>query len=597
MSGKRTWFWLFVAAALFAFIYFYEHGARRHKTSEPVRILPRLNPAKVMSVQVRPAGHIQLEIRADRTNQTWTLNEPFVYPAEQQKIEALLTNLTKLSPAVFITPAELRNHEKVDQEYGFSSPQAVLILEQDGGFIQLNIGSRTAPGDQVFVQVVASEGVYVVDASLLKLVPATADDWRDTTVVNTSVLSSERLAVTNNAKSVFLVMHQNSTNHLWRMVWPFRARADNGWIVEGLRKLAATRIHSFLPEAPKPELDTLGLATPALELALGEGSNNVVLLQIGKSPTNDPGLVYARRVGENAFFTLPADALKPWQRESVNDFRDPHLLTATEPITAISAKADDSFDLRQSNGVWHIFPGDRPGDPELIGHFVSVFTNAPIAQFVKDVVNPPDLPGYGLTPPLREYRLESPGSGTNLVLADVQFGFGTNQADKVFARRTDESSVYALSTNDFAQLPRAGWQLRERKLCNFEASDVTKVRIQRQGVTREVVHNGPHQWSLGPGSSGVINDLAIEETVRGLAQAAMLNWQAHGETGFNACGFDTAKYEITLELKNGKAFSIRFGNETPAGGVYAAVTLDGEICIGEFPGNLYGQIKYSLTVP
>lgn len=597
MSPKKTWLWLLLATGLFAFIYFYQRQAHNRPVA-PARILPHLDPASVVSVQVRPAGHIQLEIRADRTNQNWTLTEPVSYPAQAEKIQRLLEALAKLAPATYITPAELRGHPKADDEYGFSSPQASLILEREGGFSQLNIGSKTAPGDQVFVQVVAVEGVYVVDAGLLNLLPATADDWRDTTLVDPSRLSVERLSVTNNAKAFVLVLQQDSTNHLWRMVWPFRARADNARIEEGLRKLASIRIRSFLPETPKPDLEILGLSPPALEIAFGQGTNNVPLLQFGKSPTNDTSAVFARRAGESALFTLAEALLKPWQPESVNDFRDPHLLTVTETITAISARADEPFSLeRQTNGNWRILPDNLPADAELVGRFISVLTNAPIAQFVKDVVNAPELPDYGLTPPLRQYRLEAPGPGTNLVLADLQFGFGTNQPDKVFARRTDESSVYAISTNDFARLPTAGWQLRDRALWDFDAGDVVRARVTRQGATRELLHNGPHEWSLARGSTGVINDLAIEESVRGLAHASMLTWQAHGDAALLRCGFEDKKYEIALELKDGRKVSIRFGNETPSGAVYAAVTLDGTPCVGEFPGNLYGQLQYSLNVP
>ena len=35
------------------------------------------------------------------------------------------------------------------------------------------MGAKTAPGDQVFLQVVGVEGVYVVDADFLKYLPRT----------------------------------------------------------------------------------------------------------------------------------------------------------------------------------------------------------------------------------------------------------------------------------------------------------------------------------------------------------------------------------------------------------------------------------------
>ncbi len=60
--------------------------------------------------------------------------------------------------------------------------------------------------------------------------------------------------------------------------------------------------------------------------------------------------------------------------------------------------------------------------------------------------------------------------------------------------------------------------MRERRIWNFSTNDVVRVTIRQQGRVRQIVRNGPHDWSLAPGSQGIINDLAVEETVSGLCQ-------------------------------------------------------------------------------
>ena len=92
--------------------------------------------------------------------------------------------------------------------------------------------------------------------------------------------------------------------------------------------------------------------------------------------------------------------------------------------------------------------------------------------------------------------------------------------DVVFAKRTDESFVYAVSTNDFARLPTAMWQLRDRKLCRFSQADVTGLTLRRGAQVCRLIHKGPLSWSFAPGSQGIINDAAIEETVRGVVQVS-----------------------------------------------------------------------------
>ena len=82
MNSKSFWLLLIVAAGLFGLIVLH----RKHPpkvSNAPSRILPELSAPLVNTVQVRPAGG--LEIRAERTNGVWQLISPVNY----------LRNLTK----------------------------------------------------------------------------------------------------------------------------------------------------------------------------------------------------------------------------------------------------------------------------------------------------------------------------------------------------------------------------------------------------------------------------------------------------------------------------------------------------------------------
>ena len=123
-----------------------------------------------------------------------------------------------------------------------------------------------------------------------------------------------------------------------------------------------------------------------------------------------------------------------------------------------------------------------------------------MTEFVKDVVTTPDLPAYGLAAPSWQITLFSAVDDTNTVIA--QLLFGTVQTNEVFVRRADEDSVYAVSLEDFNQLPEAGWELRERQIWNFSEADVAQITIRQNGKTRQLLHNGLNQWSLATGFTG-----------------------------------------------------------------------------------------------
>ena len=595
MKPRNTWRWIAVAAGLFAFIFFYQRHVAKNG-SEPVRVLPSLEAAAVTSVQVRPGARAQ--IRADRTNGVWELVEPLAYPAQAASIEKFLAELGRLTPAPYITARELRGLAKADEEYGFSSPQASIVIEQPDHPAHLLIGARTPPGDQVFLQVVGVDGVYVVDADFLKYLPRTAEDWRDTTLIDLKGLAFDRLSVTNGTK-VF-ELRRDATNKLWRMVYPLQARAYSARADASLQVLQSVTVSQFIPDDPKADLESFGLQPPELEVAFGQGTNTVARLQFGNSPTNDTRLVYARRLGVNAIVAVPKDLLAPWHAR-VNDFRDPSLITLAAPVAAIDMRGADPFSVQQqTNGAWRVLPQGFPADAGLVKDFLTALSALQIVEFTTDVATAPDLAEKGLASPVRQYILKSAAtiaSGpTNAVIAELSFG--TNQADKIFARRADEPGfVYAVKLADFQRLPAAGWQLRERRIWNLSTNDVAGATLRQQGRVRKIVRNAAHDWAFANNSQGTINVLAVEETVSGLCQLTAGVWVARGAPDRARFGFTDNDLQITLELKSGDKASVELGSEAPGNVPYAVTTLDGEPWVFECPVWLYVYAQRHLSVP
>jgi len=583
MTSRATWFWISTAAALFAFIFFFQRHTHKPPAG-PVRLLANFKTADVTSVQVRPEG--QLEIRAERTNGIWTLTQPLSYLAEPALVESLLVILERLTPTTYITRSELASRPKAEEEYGFSSPQATIIVWRRDYRSILFIGAKTAPGDQVFVQVVGDEGVYVVDADLLKFIPRKADDWRNRTLFDARTLIFDRVVVANGGKTFELQQDRNSS--LWRVVTPdFPARADNATVEELLKAFQPLRIAQFISDDPKADLDSFGLQQPALALAFAQGTNTAATLQFGKAATNNAGQYYARRLGNNAIVAVPKDLPEVWRASTANSFRDTHLVALTEarPVTAIDVRAEDSFSLVRTNDTWRVLPQNFAADIGMVRDLLVNLTGMKVAQFVKDVVPTVDLPTYGLAKPARQYALKSTTSdvqadSTNALLAELHFG--TNQEQKVFARRTDESSIYEIQPGDFQRLGSASYQFRDRRIWDVSETNVASVTIRNNGKERKMLRKAQFEWALAPGSQGIIEPLSTEETVRGLCHLAASAWVARGETNRASFGCTNAR-SITIELKNGDKLIMEFGRESPSSFPYGGVMLDGEFWVFEYP--------------
>ncbi|MGD0350612.1 MAG: DUF4340 domain-containing protein [Verrucomicrobiota bacterium] len=589
MNSKTTGIWFVIAAALFAFIFFWERHL--HAPATAANILPGLTPSTVTGVQIYPAG--ALEIRAGRTNDNWLLTRPIIYPAQTAAIETLLDALQKLVPATKISAAELREHRATETEFGFDNPQFSITVEAGDRSWQLRVGNKTAPGDQVFLRVVGTDGAFVTDADWLGLIPRSANDWRDTALVDAGS-RCDRIVLTNGTKAIEL--RCDATNHLWRMLRPLQARADSERITAALQKLYAARVSQFVTDDPKADLTAFGLQPADLDLWLGRGTNSVAALHVGKTSTNDASRVFARRGDWNTIVTTAREPLAFW-RGAVNDFRDPHLLELTAPVAEIEVRGLNSFTLqRQGSNDWTVAREKFPADAENAQAFIKLLADFRVVEFVKDVVTPPDLQAYGLAAPTRQIILRSVVGDTNAVIA--QLLFGATQTNEIFVQRADEDFIYGLSLADYSRLPEFGWEFRDRRIWDFEATNVAAITLHQDGKTRQIVRNGLNQWSLAPGSQGVINSPALEETAYRLGKLTAAGWVGRSVTEPEKYGLNTNNLQITVELKNGEKHTVDFGAELPrAQTALAAVTLDGERWAFVFPPVLYQFVLSYLTIP
>jgi hypothetical protein len=246
MKSKTTLLWFVLAAALFAGIWILE---RHLQPPPPVvnRLLPGLQASAVTGMQISPNGAYEISVL--RTNGGWQLERPLAYPAQATAIETLLTTLEKLTPLP-LTADEMRGHS--DSEYGLDNPQFRVVVTAGDRQWQFQVGSRTAPGDQVFVRVVGANGAWVADAAWLSLLPRAAADWRDTALVPASG-AYDWIVITNGTKVIEL--RRDTTNHLWRMIQPLvNARVDGPRLATALQQLQSARAEKFVTDDPKADL-------------------------------------------------------------------------------------------------------------------------------------------------------------------------------------------------------------------------------------------------------------------------------------------------------------------------------------------------------
>ena len=600
MRWKTTGVLFAIAAGLFAFIYFFERHSIPIQPEAGIKLIP-IVPSEVTAIHLKRTN--QLALWVERTNAAWHLTVPLNYPAQPFAVDGFLKLLESATSQTFISLEELNVGSRGLREFGLEVPLATLTLIDPRQRVELEFGSKTPPGDGVYLRLPNSDGIHVVSAELYERLPRSFHDWRDTLLINLAGVPWDRMEARTAGRG--FAIQTDRTNRVFHLSKPTPARADSAKLNALLLRLVNASVVRFENDNPRADLEPYGLQPPEAELAFGLGTNDVVLVQFGKSPTNDPSLVYARRLSNTNIVLVPRSVLEALQT-SHSELRDLRLLSfQPAQVDEIEVIGPENFTVqRRTNGTWTIAaPAPIPGDAGLIREWIERLVHLE-GNVEKDVVT--DFASYGLAMPTRQFILkdsvpETPSASiSNRIIA--QLDIGGRQGGQFFARsrRTDESAVYSVPAAEVDQLPSAAWQLRDRHIWSFTTNQALRVTVRQHGYARQFNRGPGGEWSLASGSQGVINTFGVEESVHRLGQLRAVAWVDRGHDKRERYGLSDRSHKMTVELKNGETpqlLSVEFGTIAPSKYPYAMAMVDGQPTIFEFPWDLYNYLLSYLSNP
>lgn len=595
MKWKNTWILVGCAAVLFAFIFLFERGLPPSGVVKPAKpLFADFKPTEATALLLRRGTEFSLSLQL--TNEAWQYRKPFPYPAADFAVKSFLETLEQIVPSTHITPREILSRKQSAANFGFDAPPIAISLERGGERFDLKFGSRTPAGDQVYVQVGSDPSVFVVGSDLLDRVPRTPNDWRHAALFDFGQETLDRAEVGQNGSRYELRL--DATNKLWRLTRPDH-RADQNQVHEFLRRVQQGRVVEFVTDDLRADSEAYGLQTPEFDVTLAAGAV-VRRVQFGKSPTNNPALVYARLLTHSNVVLVPKSAVEPLLLP-YTELRERQIFPfAPEFVDIVEVRGDESFVLRRTEGVWKA--GEQPADPAFVAEWLRMLSQIEANEFVQDVVT--DFTKYGLEPGQRQYTLRTTVTNgttvTNVLVA--RLAFGTNATDgKAFARRFGEDSVYGVRAFDFLHLPVAAWQFREHRIWNFTTNQVLRISVRQAGTTREVIRQANGTWIEVKGWSKPINPFAMEESARALGELTATMWLGKGEGVRERFGFGPNPTQFLIELGGEKpqTLTVEFGGVSPMRLPYALTMVEGQPMVFEFPWVLYADLQryFELVAP
>lgn len=588
MNHRTNLALLLVAVALAAYVFVVDRRGGHAVTSHSgdTAVFPTLDAASLASVELLRSNSV---VRAERTNDGWALRLPVGYPAQSLSVDRLVEHVAKMVPSGFVSAREVAAQPDGLHAFGLEPAAATVTFSGRGQPLILRVGGATPVAGRVYVQRVGTDGVFVVDAALLGLLPASADEWRDRGLVDLRGRAFDRVSLSAAGRTVFEAVKDPASR--WQLRQPLSARADGERIEALVAQLQQVRVAGFVSDAPVVDRAMLGLQPPAAEFAVASGTNELVRLEVGGSPTNAPGFRYVRRLAHTNVVLVPAESLALLERP-LQDFRDPRLVGPVAGVDRIERSGTNGFVAELVGTNWWVTSPRRfPASAAMVQLFLDQVQSLEIEQFVNDVVSDPRV--YGLDHPVREFAL---AHGTN-TLARVQLGgpASTNGA-LLFARRTDEPGVYAVPRTVLVNLESAG-QLRDWR---FAPSNVVAVDIVQQGRLRRL-ERGAAGWKAVAGTPGNLIPDAVEETLFRLGQWESTRYAIPDEAVMLRAGrFAENAHEVTLTLSGAtvRALRLRFGAGLGANRLVLANFDDDPTPLRlELPEDLYAMVSRDFAAP
>jgi hypothetical protein len=477
MNPKSTAILCGVAAALAAFLYFYELGgeqARQQAEDAQKRSFPNVEQTAVESISITATDRTSVTI--ERQDGDWQIVSPIDFAADRFAVDGIASALAQLTHETIIekpSPKEV---------YGLDSELSEIRFTAGGIEYGLRTGDSTPTGGNVYVSIEGDSRVFTVAAYRAKSMRKSLDELRDRRVAGFDPTSVKRFVASWPGGRV--VVERSGDD--WKLAFPLEGSADTETVDGLLSSLSLLRAEAFV-DAPAADLAT-GLEAPEfmieieLSMMAAEAGEEVAsaqtpkALQIAIGGLDDTATRRFVRAASPSYYLIPAASLDEFPRRLI-EYRNRQLTQFSE-----SAASRIELGFHSETGVSTVITAQRgaegwtssagPIQQEKFAALVSHFSRLRGDAVVADALGKEELEGIGLNPPrviLSVFgEAGSEGEGGAEALLGV-LHLGSTRAEGIFAQVPNRETVFALDAaiaefipvnleafqNHFAGLPEA----------------------------------------------------------------------------------------------------------------------------------------------
>ena len=331
----------------------------------------------------------------------------------------------------------------------------------------------------------------------------------------------------------------------WRLTEPIAGDAQGAKIDEMLGDLLNKKIKRTLEVTTLTEYE---LDPPKIQIQLWTADETPAkTFLIGKRTVNYS--VYAKEGSEPHIFLIESSALEDFTK-SASDLRDRSALKFDpEEVTALTLRVMGESAIRcrkRETNLWQMDePVETAADAKEIESVLSALDALKVAVFVED--DAADLAAYGLDKPRIQVRLDLSDSGTKALL----IGGDDKATGRIYTKRANFDAVYAVNSEIYTVLNKSVFDLRSKRVIDFQRTAANRFEIERQGKKKVVCEkNSGGEWEISAPVVLKADASAVDDLLFGVDSLKVVEFAADSPKSLQPYGLDAPSIKVSFTTAN-----------------------------------------------
>ena len=374
----------------------------------------------------------------------------------------------------------------------------------------------------------------------------------------------------------------------WQITTPFKAHADLEKVNTVLDDFVKKRVRQTFDVT---EYDQYGLDNPKITVQLWKGvDSSPKLFLVGNKGINYS--VYVKEKSEQHIFIIESSALDDLAI-STTDIRDRSVIKFNpNSITEIAYQMPEQFTCVKNGDTWQmIHPISANADSDDISYMLSALETMQVSTF--------ELDGKDVQESLSKYGLETPRIKLTLTDGNKSYGLAIGSTvpssmdqqnrDKnaVYVQSLHQGGIYTVTDDIFKLLNKTAFDLRDKRVVDFQRGDVTKFEIQHGKEKIEGTRLKKDLWEI-QGNNNEIADpqaiiadpKAVSDLIYGVDSLEATSYLTNSTKNLSLYGLNTPSYNIQFTVHgNEKPIVLSVGDFAQNDTVFVKTNISDQIAL------------------